>query len=150
MRVRWMIRRDMPSVLRIENASFEYPWTEEDFLSCLRMRSCVGIVAEDIDGNIAGFAIYDLEKSEVRVLSLAVAAERRRDGVGRAIVEKVIYKSVASGRNGVVAEVRETNLQAQLFFRKMGFRAVAIVKEFYEDTNEDAYRMEYLHESVAR
>lgn len=148
MRVRWMIRRDMPSILRIENSSFEYPWTEEDFLSCLRTRSCVGIVAEDIDGSIAGFAIYDLEKSKVRVLSLAIAAERRRDGVGRAIVEKVIYKSVASGRNGVVAEVRETNLQAQLFFRKMGFRAVAIVKEFYEDTNEDAYRME--HESVTR
>ncbi len=34
--IRWMIRRDMPEVLQTEQESFEYPWTEEDFLRCLR------------------------------------------------------------------------------------------------------------------
>ena len=32
MHIRWMIRRDMPEVLRIEQASYDYPWCEEDFL----------------------------------------------------------------------------------------------------------------------
>ena len=27
--IRWMIRRDMPEVLAIEEDSFEFPWSEE-------------------------------------------------------------------------------------------------------------------------
>ena len=40
-------------------------------------------------------------------------------------------------------EVRETNLAAQLFFRGQGFRAVSVLREFYDDTPEDAYLMQY-------
>ena len=40
--IRWMIRRDMPEVLAIEHASFEYPWCEEEFLRVLRQRNCIG------------------------------------------------------------------------------------------------------------
>ena len=39
--------------------------------------------------------------------------------------------------------MRETNLAAQLFFRSSGFRAVSVLREFYEDTPEDAYLMQY-------
>ncbi|MEK6238743.1 MAG: ribosomal-protein-alanine N-acetyltransferase RimI, partial [Planctomycetales bacterium] len=44
--IRWMIRRDMPEVLAIENSSFEFPWSEEDFLRSLQQRNCIGMVAE--------------------------------------------------------------------------------------------------------
>lgn len=44
--VRWMIRSDMPWLLQIEDESFEFPWSEEDFLACLRQRNCVGMVAQ--------------------------------------------------------------------------------------------------------
>ena len=47
--IRWMIRRDMPEVLSIENESFEFPWSEEDFIRCLRQRNCIGMVAEHHD-----------------------------------------------------------------------------------------------------
>jgi len=58
--IRWMIRRDMAEVLRIERESFEYHWTEEDFLCCLRQRNCIGMVAE-ADGQVVG-----LVRNEVR------------------------------------------------------------------------------------
>ena len=41
--IRWMIRQDMPAVLRMEEASYDYPWCEEDFLRCLRQRNCIGM-----------------------------------------------------------------------------------------------------------
>lgn len=47
--IRWMIRRDMAEVLNIEHDSFEFPWTEEDFLGCLRQRNCIGMIAEGPD-----------------------------------------------------------------------------------------------------
>ena len=57
--IRWMIRRDMPEVLEIEQSSFEFPWTEEDFIRCLRQRNCIGMVAE-YDEKVVGFMIYEL------------------------------------------------------------------------------------------
>ena len=44
--IRWMIRRDMPDVLGIESNCFEFSWTEDDFIRCLRQRNCIGMVAE--------------------------------------------------------------------------------------------------------
>ena len=37
--IRWMIRRDMPEILAIEDESFEFPWIEGDFIRCLRQRT---------------------------------------------------------------------------------------------------------------
>ena len=39
--------------------------------------------------------------------------------------------------------MRETNLSAQLFFRDAGFRAVSVLRDFYDDTTEDAYLMQF-------
>ena len=61
--IRWMIRRDMPEVLQAEQQSFEYAWTEDDFLRCLRQRNCIGMVAEHQD-RIVGFMIYELRSEE--------------------------------------------------------------------------------------
>ena len=46
-------------------------------------------------------------------------------------------------RDRLRTAVRETNLPAQLFFRTMGFRAVSVERNFYEESPEDAYLMEY-------
>lgn len=70
--IRWMIRRDMPEVLAIEAASFEFPWLEDDFIRCLRQRNCIGMVAEH-DDRVVGFMIYELNKSRIQVLNFATA-----------------------------------------------------------------------------
>ena len=80
--IRWMIRRDMPDVLRAEGESFEYAWTEDDFLRCLRQRNCIGMVAEHGE-KVVGFMIYELHKNKLQVLDFAVHPEFRRQGVGR-------------------------------------------------------------------
>ena len=140
--IRWMIRRDMPEVVRIENDSFEFPWSNEDFVRCLRQRNCIGMVAEHED-RVVGFMIYELHKTRIHVLNFAVAPEYRRRGVGCQMVAKLIAKLSSQRRSRIVLEVRETNLPAQLFFRDNGFRAVSVLKSYYEDTPEDAYLMQY-------
>ena len=140
--IRWMIRRDMTEVLSIENAGFEYPWSEEDFIRCLRQRNCIGMVAEQ-DDEIVGFMIYELHKNRLHVVNFAVDPACQRRGVGAQMVEKLVSKRSSQRRNRIMLEVRETNLQAQLFFREMGFRAVAVLRDFYEDSPEDAYLMQY-------
>ena len=119
--IRWLIRRDMADVLRIEHESFEFPWTEEDFLSCLRQRNCIGMVAEH-EQKIVGFMIYELHKSKLNILNFAVGDETRRSQVGTQMVQKLVDKLSQQRRNEIILEVRETNLSAQLFFSNHGFR----------------------------
>ena len=75
--IRWMIRRDMPEVLKIEAGSFEFPWSEEDFIRCLRQRNCIGMVAEH-DERVVGFMIYELHKSRLHIINFAVHPTFRR------------------------------------------------------------------------
>jgi len=145
--IRWMIRRDMSEVLEIERQSFEFPWSEEDFLRCLRQRNCIGMVAEHED-RLAGFMIYELHRARLHVLNFAVSRELRRHRIGAQMVFKLMSKLSSQRRTRIQLEVRETNLAAQLFFRHCGFRAVNVLRSFYEDTPEDAYLMQYRYNSA--
>ncbi len=140
--IRWMIRRDMPSVLMIENNSFEFAWTEDEFIRCLRQRNCIGMVCE-LDDEIVGFMIYELHKNRLHILNFAVSAEFRRSGIGSQMIDKLLGKLSYERRNRIMLEVRETNLNAQLFFRDCGFKAISVLRDFYHDSTEDAYLMQY-------
>jgi len=140
--IRWMIRRDMPEVLQTEEESFEYSWTEEDFLRCLRQRNCIGMVAEQGE-KVVGFMIYELHKAKLHVLNFAVHPTCRRTGVGRQMVIKLVSKLSNHRRTRITLAVHERNLPAQLFFRAMGFRAVRVLRAYYEDSGEDAFLMQY-------
>jgi len=140
--IRWMIRRDMSEVLDIEQHSFEFPWSEDDFIRCLRQRNCIGMVAEH-DERVVGYMIYELHKTRLHILNFSVVPSFRRLQVGTQMVEKLVGKLSSQRRSRITLEVRETNLPAQLFFRDVGFRAVSVLRSFYDDTPEDAYLMQY-------
>jgi ribosomal-protein-alanine N-acetyltransferase len=140
--VRWMIRRDMADVLQIESDTFEFSWSEEEFIRCLRQRNCIGMVAE-LNDRVVGYMIYELHKNRLHVLNFAVDPAHRRSGIGARMLSKLVGKLTAQRRCRIMLEVRETNLDAQLFFRSQGFKAVSVLRDFYDDTTEDAYVMQY-------
>ena len=142
-----MIRRDMQEVLQIEEEGFEFPWSEDDFIRCLRQRNCIGMVAEHGE-RVVGFMIYELHKTRLHLLNFSVNAEYRRKGIGHQMLGKLIGKLSSQRRTRILLEVRETNLAAQLFFRKMGFRAISLLRDFYSDTTEDAYLMQFRYRPV--
>src|SRR5437868_3137473 len=104
--IRWMIRRDMPEVLAIEGQSFEFPWSEEDFVRCLRQRNCIGMVAEHHE-RVIGFMIYELHRTRLHVLNFAVAKDHRRRGVATQMLTKLISKLSNQRRTRILLEVRE-------------------------------------------
>jgi [ribosomal protein S18]-alanine N-acetyltransferase len=143
LRIDWMKRGDMPAMLQIEWASFETPWFEEDFVRCLRQRNCIGQVARNSSGRLLGFVIYEVAKTRFQLLNLAVDVTDRRRGVGRQMIDKLKDKLSLGRRPRIKMEVRETNVTAQLFFRALGFRCVNTLRDYYEETSEDAYVFQY-------
>lgn len=145
--LRWMIRRDMPEVLSIEQEAFEFPWSDEDFTRCLRQRNCIGMVAE-VGDSVVAFMIYELHRTRLHVLNFAVRRSHRRLGIGTQMMGKLVAKLSVERRDRILLEVRERNLPAQVFFRSLGYRAISVLKDFYEDSTEDAYLMQYLSAEV--
>lgn len=144
--IRWMIRKDMPEVLSIEARAFDYPWDEDTFIRVLRQRNCIGMVAISDNGDsekVLGYMIYELWPKRLGLLNFAVDYDERRQGVGRAMLEKLFGKLSEQRRAKISLEVMEANVDAQKFFAANGFRAVGVLHDFYEDTDRDAYQMEY-------
>jgi ribosomal-protein-alanine N-acetyltransferase len=143
-----MIRRDMPEVLAIEQEAFEFPWSDEDFTRCLRQRNCIGMVAE-VGDSVVAFMIYELHRTRLHVLNFAVRRSHRRLGIGTQMMGKLFAKLSVERRDRILLEVRERNLPAQVFFRSLGYRAITVLKDFYEDSTEDAYLMQFLSAEAA-
>lgn len=141
MDIRWLIRRDMPQVMEIESFS-QSPWTQEQILDALRQRYCVGMVCECSESHrVIGFMIYELHKSKLIVLNVAVHPQRRRQGVGMSLLNRLMDKLSRERRKEVTLHCRESNLPMQCLCRSVGMRCVEIIPGFYDD--EDAYLMSY-------
>jgi len=155
---RWMIRRDIEPVLAIETASFEFPWSEEDFLAALQQRAIIGMVSldtdtmasmgEDPDDIIHGYMIYQLHKDHFRILNLAVDPKKRRLRAAAGMVKELIRKLSTQRRTHIITEVRAANLDAHLFFKSVGFFATRVAYNCYDDCDDDAYVMEYHHKPL--
>ena len=142
--IRWLIRRDMESVLAIEADSFEFPWPEEEFIKRLRQRNCIGMVAE-WDEEIAGYFLYEMHRTHYTLINFAVHPDMQMVGVGRRMMEKMQDKLSNERRSRMTMVLREKNLDGHLFLRAMGFRAVDVLRDWWDGCDEDAYVFEYRH-----
>lgn len=121
--IRWLIRRDMDEVLRIEAESFGVNrWSEAEFLACLRQRNCIGVTIVRDYSEVLGFMIYELNKQKLTILNMAVQPASRRQGLGRLAIDRMKVKLSQQRRTSVQAHVTEDNLNAHLFFSACGFR----------------------------
>jgi ribosomal-protein-alanine N-acetyltransferase len=141
--IRWMVRSDLSSVVAIEKDVFDYPWSEQEFLIAQRQRNCIGMVAER-KKEVVGYMVYELHRDRIELLNFAVRARSQRLGVGSAMVEKLKSKLAYERRNKISLEIRERNLDGQLFFRQAGFKCTSILHGWYAVEEESvAYRMQF-------
>lgn len=141
--IRWMIRRDLHSVVSIEKDVFDYPWSKQEFLIALQQSNCSGMVAERNE-EVVGYMVYELHKTRIELLNFAVRPRSQRLGVGSALIEKLKSKLAYERRNKISLELRERNLDGQLFFRQAGFKCTSILHGWYAVEEESvAYRMQY-------
>ena len=109
-------------------------WSEDTFARELAAPGAVVCVARGAGGELVGFVVAQRVLDELHVLSLAVAAARRRRGVGRALLDAALGDPPA---RSVLLEVRASNDEAQRFYGAIGFEAVGRRRGYYGD-GEDA------------
>jgi ribosomal-protein-alanine N-acetyltransferase len=79
---------------------------------------------------------------EAEILNLAVTEGMRRQGEGRALVERIVNRFAEAKVSRVFLEVRESNAGAIAFYRGLGFQARGVRRDYYQDPKEAATVME--------
>lgn len=163
-RVREMTVDDLPAVMEIERASFPLPWSENMLRSQLGLfetvTNLVAVEKESVDQEtasalkagterasaeaerIVGYASAWFGYLELHILSIAIIPDRRGSGAADLLLAAAIERGRARGCETAVLEVRSSNLRAQNFYRRHGFRLIGRRPRYYPDSGEEALVLE--------
>jgi len=135
--VRAMRCSDLDAVMEIEQGSFSTPWSRDSF------RNLVGRTDADLwvallDDTVVGYAVAWYVADESELGNLAVAAEWRRRGLGRWLLDWALSMAVERGAARIFLEVRDSNQGAQDLYARRGFVQVGLRRRYYRQPSEDA------------
>jgi [ribosomal protein S18]-alanine N-acetyltransferase len=104
-----------------------------------RTWSRLWVAREDGDGVVAFLVSWHVA-DELHVLNVATRENRRRRGIGRALMDVVIAYARRERVKHVLLEVRRSNAAAIALYRSVGFFAMGVRAKYYPD-DEDAVEM---------
>ncbi|MFQ5832314.1 MAG: ribosomal protein S18-alanine N-acetyltransferase [Candidatus Thorarchaeota archaeon] len=149
----WQIRpaqeRDVAKIKAIENGSFPRPWDESLFRIIGAWRGRVPIernrvifmyVAET-DEELLGYVVWEEDVTERigHILNVAVKTERRREGLGTALINHA-FDTLRSHRiNSCRLEVRPSNTAARRLYERAGMAAQHEESGYYGDEDAIVY-----------
>ena len=115
-----MTRDDIAALVTIETESFPTPWTENNFAVELDNPFARFFVYDD-GGTVVGYYGAWRVVDEWDIADIAVRADRRRQGIGRALLEHLLATARAEGVRDVTLEVRPSNIAARALYEAFGF-----------------------------
>jgi len=93
-------------------------------------------------GGLAGFVTSFNLPGELEILNLAVKSEFRRQKMASSLLEDLLARFQKTRIGGsVFLDVRESNRPAIALYSSFGFEKAGVRKDYYLDTNEDAWIM---------
>jgi ribosomal-protein-alanine N-acetyltransferase len=132
-----MTVEDLPTVLRIERASFASPWTESNFLHELTDNPLAWNLVVRAGGQVAAFACAYVVADELMINDLAVDPAERRLGRGRELLRHLLDGAKVRGCRRATLEVRPSNAAARALYASFGFAIVGRRPGYYADSGED-------------
>lgn len=132
---------DLRAVMTLERSSHLTPWTEGNFLDALAAGNLC-VVAEQ-GGVLVACAVLQMAAGEAQLLTMAVQAAKRRQGLGRQLLSELIERASVYGADSIWLEVRVSNTAAIALYRRAGFADIGWRRNYYatEDGREDAIMM---------
>lgn len=127
--LRPMCEGDVPSVLAVETAAYEHPWTEGIFRDCLRVGYSCWVAESGTE--IVGHGVMSVAAGECHILNICVHPSWQGMRLGRTLLRRLL--ALARGRDVDTAflEVRVSNRLARALYASEGFCEVGIRRGYY-------------------
>jgi ribosomal-protein-alanine N-acetyltransferase len=134
--------QDLPEVLAVEQAAYEFPWTHGNFIDSLRAGHSAWTM-RDSAGNLIAYAVVMIALDEAHLLNLTVAPACQRFGFGWRMLEAMAENARGYGARTMLLEVRPSNAAAQQMYARYGFVRIGMRRDYYpsRDGREDAIVM---------
>ena len=85
------------------------------------------------DNGIKGVVVYDLIYNRIEIEYIIVESSERRQGIATKMMDYIEKKH--NDISNITLEVRESNIAAIKFYESLGFRRIAIRKDYYGNEN---------------
>ncbi len=135
-----MTEADLDHVHAIEQTSFPDPWPRRFFADEVAKTPLAYARVARLGGQVVGYLVAWFVLDEVHLGNLAVHASHRRCGIGRALLDDLLYRAERRGSTMVTLEVRAGNRAAIDLYTRFEFHPVAVRKGYYAG-REDAIIM---------
>ena len=137
--IREWTEKDLLVVAAIERNCFIDPWTVEMLRAEMQKQDSYGLILEE-DGKALGYACGNALFEDGEVEKVAVLAENRGKGYGKALVLGLFEIAKRRGAERRFLEVRASNAPALGLYQSVGFEKTRLRKRYYEN-GEDALEM---------
>lgn len=97
--------------------------------------------AEEAADRILGYGGVWHGSSDAEVMTIGVAPEAQRCGIGRALLTELAAAASNSGSARLLLEVRVDNEPAKSLYRSFGFVPMGLRKHYYQPEDVDALTM---------
>ena len=128
---------DIAALCRIENACFSEPWSENSLRELLTLDYAVSFAAQ-CEGKTVGYISMYVSFETGSVNNVGVLPEYRRQGIARALAERLIACGREKDLEVITLEVRASNRAAIALYESLGFEKVGVRRNFYRKPCEDA------------
>jgi len=108
-------------------------WDENSLLGILGLPGGVALIAKDAEGDPVGFVLAVLVADLCDVATVCVLSERRRRGIGRALIDALAGIARRKGATEMTLEVGEKNRAARRLYEGLGFAVAGRRPNYYRD-----------------
>jgi len=135
--VRPFEKGDLDAAGALAEKAFGRAWTKEMLEKDIANEQAHYLCAVE-NGEVAGYIGYWQVLDEGHVMTVAVAEEKRGQGIGETLVREMIRSGEKRGILYWTLEVRCGNLAAVKLYEKAGFKLAGVRPRYYSDPVEDA------------
>lgn len=90
------------------------------------------IYAYKIDNKIVGFLIFSIMYDKCEIIDIYISKDYRRNHIAQSLINEILKDYTV---DNITLEVSENNISAIKLYEKLGFKKVAIRKNYYEDSD---------------
>ena len=124
--------RDIEHVAAIHEACFDDAWSDDMIRRVLGTAGAFGLVARATgDLSMVAFALARIVVDECELLSLGVATDRQRQGIGAALLDAAMERAATLGVRHFFLEVGEFNVPARRLYESRGLKVVGRRADYY-------------------
>jgi ribosomal-protein-alanine N-acetyltransferase len=135
-----MKRADLTAICKLERKIFPDPWPRSSF-EALFGADGIGMIVAAHEGEVIGYACWEVCDRAAHLTNLAVAPEWRRKAVAKRLLQHILQVVAAEECRLVMLEVRPSSRDALSFYEESGFHKVYVKPDYYRRPTEDALVM---------